>query len=209
MLNGRGPALLDVECYRISGHSTTDANVYRSRDELKLWESHDTIGNFAAKLIEPGVCGEEAVSAMREDVKEQITRITASAVDPAIAPKVNVAADPTLIGEKMFADTHRPLPNILQPVLKDPAQVAAFKSLARKARFGLDEDGNPRSPMRAVTVRDGLVETILHQISTTRFSSPMAKNAASGAALSASITGLRTSCPITGCSTRPFPKLQS
>ena len=32
---GNGPALLDIECYRYSGHSTTDTNAYRSRDELK------------------------------------------------------------------------------------------------------------------------------------------------------------------------------
>lgn len=29
---GQGPALLDVECYRFAGHSTSDANVYRSRE---------------------------------------------------------------------------------------------------------------------------------------------------------------------------------
>ena len=29
---GNGPALLDIECYRFSGHSTTDTNAYRSRE---------------------------------------------------------------------------------------------------------------------------------------------------------------------------------
>ena len=36
LLDGGGPALLDIECYRYSGHSTSDANVYRSREEMKL-----------------------------------------------------------------------------------------------------------------------------------------------------------------------------
>ena len=40
---GEGPALLDIECYRYSGHSTTDTNAYRSRDELKAWQAHDPI----------------------------------------------------------------------------------------------------------------------------------------------------------------------
>ena len=35
---GKGPALLDVECYRTGGHSTTDANVYRTKEELAAWE---------------------------------------------------------------------------------------------------------------------------------------------------------------------------
>lgn len=46
LLEGRGPALLDVECYRSGGHSTTDANAYRTREELKLWEPFDPIGRL-------------------------------------------------------------------------------------------------------------------------------------------------------------------
>ena len=37
LVTGDGPALLDVECYRLCGHSTTDANAYRTREEIKLW----------------------------------------------------------------------------------------------------------------------------------------------------------------------------
>ena len=41
LVAGKGPALLDVETYRISGHSTTDANVYRTREEMQAWSPHD------------------------------------------------------------------------------------------------------------------------------------------------------------------------
>ena len=50
-----GPALLDIECYRYSGHSTTDTNAYRSRDELKAWQARDPIHEFRDGLIEGGV----------------------------------------------------------------------------------------------------------------------------------------------------------
>ena len=52
---GEGPALLDIECYRYSGHSTTDTNAYRSRDEMKAWQAHDPITRFRDRLVDGGV----------------------------------------------------------------------------------------------------------------------------------------------------------
>ncbi|MFV0491576.1 MAG: thiamine pyrophosphate-dependent enzyme [Pseudorhodobacter sp.] len=164
LIEGRGPALLDIECYRISGHSTTDANAYRTREEIKLWQARDPITGFAANLIEAGVMTEGDVTAMHESCSARIAAITRAAVDPAIAPPVNVAAEPALIGRKMFADTSHPEPAGEVPLLKPVAETAAFKSLARKSRFGLDEAGKPLSVMRMVTIRDALSEAILHHM---------------------------------------------
>jgi len=55
LLGGEGPALLDVECYRSTGHSTTDANVYRTKEELAAWEAHDPIASYGAALIAEGL----------------------------------------------------------------------------------------------------------------------------------------------------------
>ena len=45
---GEGPALLDIECYRYSGHSTTDTNAYRSRDEMKAGDADPITGSRPA-----------------------------------------------------------------------------------------------------------------------------------------------------------------
>lgn len=164
LLEGRGPALLDVECYRISGHSTTDANAYRSREELKLWEAYDPISRYAAALTAEGVMREAEVAALREAVGATIEAVTRAAVDPAIAPPVDVAADPTLIGKLMFSGTAIPEPATPAPLLQPVEKSAAFRSLARKSRAGRDETGAPLPPMRAVTLRDGLTEAILHHM---------------------------------------------
>ena len=58
---GEGPALLDIECYRYSGHSTTDTNAYRSRDELKAWQAHDPIALYQEHLIKGGLISAEEV----------------------------------------------------------------------------------------------------------------------------------------------------
>lgn len=164
LVEGRGPALLDVECYRTCGHSTTDANAYRSRDELRLWESHDPIARYAAALVDAGVLTESAVTEMGEAAEAQVEAVTRAAVDPAVAPPVDVAADPVLIGRMMFSGTGIAVPDRPAPVLQPPEKSAALRGLGRKARFGLDEGGAPLPGLRAITLRDALTEALLHHL---------------------------------------------
>lgn len=164
LLAGEGPALLDVECYRHGGHSTTDANAYRSRDELKAWEEFDPIRRYSAQLLAEGVMSETEIEAMRERVAQTIEAVTRAAVDPEIAPPVDVPADPVLIGKLMFNDGEIEFGAEEVPVLKRPEEVAAFRSLARKARSGIAEDGTTLPGLRAVTLRDALTEAILHHM---------------------------------------------
>ncbi len=164
LLEGRGPALLDVECYRLSGHSTTDANVYRTKEEMEGWSSLDPIVAFGASLVEEGVLSAEAVEAMRAEVAETIRKVTEAAVDPAASPPVDVPADPVLIGRLMFSHRETDLSPETTPVLADPESVARVRQNAKKSRFGLSPEGEALSPMRAITLRDGLFEAILHHM---------------------------------------------
>lgn len=164
LLAGEGPALLDVECYRLCGHSTTDANAYRTRDEIKLWEGHDPIRRFAESLTEAGVLTEAAVEAMREEVADRIEAITRAAVDPAIAPPVDVTSEPVRIGKLMFSHRETALPATPTPGVGDPAASAALRGLGRKSRAGRGEDGTTLPPLRAITLRDALTEAIVHHM---------------------------------------------
>lgn len=164
LLNGEGPALLDVECYRSTGHSTTDTNAYRSRDEMKAWEAFDPIVQFSAKLVESGILSADQVDEMKAAAGDVIERVTRAAVDPEISPIVDVPNDPTLIGNLMFNDEMILLGDEPVEMLKQPADVAAFRGLKRKARFGLNEDGIAQSGLRAITLRDALTEAVLHHM---------------------------------------------
>lgn len=164
LLERKGPALLDVECYRLVGHSTTDANAYRTRDEIKMWSQQDPIDRFAAALKEAGVLSRADEDAMREAVAAQILAVTRAAVDPAIAPPVNVEAEPARIGQLMFCDTEIGVPDTPVPLTQPMDKSAALRGLARKARFGLDGDGKPLSGLKAITLRDGLTEAVLHHM---------------------------------------------
>jgi 2-oxoisovalerate dehydrogenase E1 component len=164
LLAGRGPVLLDVECYRSSGHSTTDVNIYRSKEEMDAWAALDPIASFSKTLVEAGVLAAAEVEALAAEVGERIRAVTAAAADPAVAPEVDVPSDPTLIGRLMFADSEIPVPVTPAPVLADPATTQRVRQQAKKARFGLTAEGEKLSPMRAITLRDGLFEAILHHM---------------------------------------------
>ena len=162
LVAGKGPALLDVETYRISGHSTTDANAYRTREEIQAWGPFDPIAVHAAALREAGLLDDAREEALRAEIRDLVAAGTAAAVNPEAAPIVDIAARPTLIGDLMFS--HR------EATLGEPdAELAAavetssqVRQIGKKSRSAFGPDGARLSPMRAITVRDALFESILH-----------------------------------------------
>ena len=164
LLRGEGPALLDVECYRSGGHSTTDANVYRTREELAAWDAHDPIANYARALVGEGLATDDEVKAMRADVAARIKAVTARVIDPTVAPIVDIHADPTLIGKLMFSNEEITLPTRHAPRLAPLETSARIRQDAKKSRFGLSPEGDKLSPMRAITLRDALFEATLHHM---------------------------------------------
>ena len=62
---GRGPALLDVLCYRQTGHSPSDQSSYRVREEIDMWRAVDPLTEFGQKLIEAGVVTSSGLDAIR------------------------------------------------------------------------------------------------------------------------------------------------
>jgi pyruvate dehydrogenase E1 component alpha subunit len=48
--SGKGPYFVEVETYRWKGHSKSDKQAYRTRDEVKAWMAKDPIARFAKIL---------------------------------------------------------------------------------------------------------------------------------------------------------------
>lgn len=161
LLAGKGPVLLDVECYRSAGHSTTDASAYRTREEIAAWAEHDPIARFAAALTGAGVLSDTDFVQMRDQVNAQLRAVAAAVLDPALAPPVDIAADPTHIGRLMFNNAATAPPATPAQTLVDPTETPRLKQLAKRARSGRGSDGAPLSPLRCITLRDALFEAIL------------------------------------------------
>lgn len=164
LVQGKGPALLDVEWYRCCGHSAADANLYRTREEIQAWEAHDPILLFSSHLQDAGVATADQIVAMRDEVTSRVRAVTEVAVNPDITPPLNIQANPLLIGKLMFSNSEIELPTKQAPLLKPVQDVARVRQDAKKSRYGVAADGARLSPMRAITVRDAMFESILHHM---------------------------------------------
>ncbi len=69
---GGGPTLIEAVTYRYLGHSKSDANLYRTRDEIQEWREQDPIGRFAASLEQEGVLESEEWRSIERSAKERI-----------------------------------------------------------------------------------------------------------------------------------------
>jgi TPP-dependent pyruvate/acetoin dehydrogenase alpha subunit len=72
-----GPSLIESVTYRWRGHSKSDVNRYRTREEIEAWKQKCPIKRFRALLIEEGVLTEEEA--------DQIEQEAYAAVDAAVA----------------------------------------------------------------------------------------------------------------------------
>lgn len=52
--SGQGPTLVEVVTYRWRGHSKSDRQLYRTRDEVKEWQAREPIARFANILMDIG-----------------------------------------------------------------------------------------------------------------------------------------------------------
>ncbi|MBE3558136.1 MAG: thiamine pyrophosphate-dependent dehydrogenase E1 component subunit alpha [Ktedonobacteraceae bacterium] len=59
--SGQGPTLIEAVTYRYKGHSKSDQNRYRTRDEIRTWQQRDPIKRFTAFLIEHGVLSQQEI----------------------------------------------------------------------------------------------------------------------------------------------------
>lgn len=161
LLARRGPALIDAECYRTVGHSTTDASAYRTKEEIEAWRAADPIAGFAAQLKQSGLLSDETEAEMAAHVRETIRAITALSVDLETAPPIDIKGDPLIVGRLMFSNETRTLPGGGEMLA--PAETCSrVVQLAKRSRAGLSPEGRKLSAMAAITMRDALFEPILH-----------------------------------------------
>jgi TPP-dependent pyruvate/acetoin dehydrogenase alpha subunit len=79
---GEGPTLVEALTYRWKGHSKSDKNLYRTREEISEWRDKDPIGRFEALVVERGVLTaadvEEVRGAATNDVRDAARRANAA-----------------------------------------------------------------------------------------------------------------------------------
>lgn len=69
---GEGPSLVENSTYRWRGHSKSDANRYRTKDEIQEWMKKDPIARFQEQLIKEGVLTEAKAEEINTSAKKAI-----------------------------------------------------------------------------------------------------------------------------------------
>jgi len=69
---GHGPSLIETKTYRTRGHSRSDRNRYRTKEEIESWRKRDPIQYLEAELQALGLATRAEIDAIRADVEKTI-----------------------------------------------------------------------------------------------------------------------------------------
>lgn len=76
---GSGPSLIEAETYRLRGHSRSDRNRYRSKEEIEHWRGLDPIPRLERAMRDAGVLDAAGIAALRAEVEAEIAAAIAFA----------------------------------------------------------------------------------------------------------------------------------
>jgi len=162
LLEGKGPAMLDVVTYRFGGHSPSDAMSYRTTEEVEAWREYDPLITYRKALVDAKVEKDAKFDEILASVSERMLKLCKLAADPVESPYHDFAKDPYYIENLMFSNgavekmEDRPV-DVKMPMAENPR----VKQIANKLRYAFDDKGNKVSDMKAFNIRDGLFEAII------------------------------------------------
>lgn len=93
---GNGPSLVENLTYRWRGHSKSDRNRYRTKEEIAEWMARDPITQMSALLVEHKVMSEAEITALETETEQVITDAIAFA---------NASPSPAVIDATRFVYT--------------------------------------------------------------------------------------------------------
>ena len=159
--NGQGPVLLDTITYRLSGHSTSDQNAYRTKEEIEAWRAVDPIVTYRQALVEAGVAPDSRFEEIMAETVDRMTNICRHAADPSFSPYADFKANPAFLEDLMFSNEEvkafddRPV-----EVTTPKEECPRYQQMAGKERMAV-KDGKPVSKMKLFNLRDAISEVIL------------------------------------------------
>ncbi|MDD4413350.1 MAG: thiamine pyrophosphate-dependent enzyme [Oscillospiraceae bacterium] len=159
---GKGPVLLDVVTYRLSGHSTSDVMTYRTQEEVDEWEKHDPLTVFPAQLAKAGIATQKEIDKVRDDVIDRNKRMFMLASDLDIAPYTDYNKNPRFLEDYMFSNQRVEKLDDREPDVKmakeDNDRVKKIKTLSR---YAYDESGKLIPKLKQYNIRDAIFESIM------------------------------------------------
>lgn len=94
--SGGGPTLIVCDTYRYKGHSKSDANRYRTREEIDQWRKRDPIPRFESYVAGQGI-GEAEIAAVRAEAEATVAQAIEFAQN-------SPHPDPSVLLEDVYVD---------------------------------------------------------------------------------------------------------
>jgi TPP-dependent pyruvate/acetoin dehydrogenase alpha subunit len=69
---GRGPTLIEAITYRWKGHSKSDQNLYRTREEIESWRQRDPLDRFEQAILEARSLDEDEIKQVRDQARDAV-----------------------------------------------------------------------------------------------------------------------------------------
>ena len=166
LVEGNGPAMLDVVTYRYGGHSPSDSMSYRTIEEVENWRQYDPIVTYRKSLVDAKVESDGKFDDILASIKERMLKLCKLAADTTESPYLDFKKDPYYVENLMFSNGavesmgDRPVEigkDVKIPMEENPR----VKQIAGKLRYAFDEKGQPVSNMKRYNIRDGLFEAII------------------------------------------------
>ncbi len=159
LLAGRGPVLLDTVTYRFSGHSPSDASAYRTKEEMDLWRTHDSLIGYRDYLVANGLASDSELEALHGATLGRLVSVLRAAVNDELVPRL--ALNSEYIGDIMFTNRQRPRYAESEPwVLQSQAESRLAQTQA-KFRFAYDAQGKAHPRLKTLTYAEALYEAMV------------------------------------------------
>jgi len=106
---GQGPVFINVKTYRYQGHSMSDPQKYRTKEEVREYQEIDPINVLVNRLIDEGITDQQTVDELDKEAKARVKE----------AVKFADASDDTPV-EEMYTDVYQsPFPPYLKGELPE------------------------------------------------------------------------------------------
>jgi len=99
--SGKGPMLLDIKTYRYKGHSMSDPQKYRTKDEVEEYKKMDPIERVKATILKKKHADEKWFEKVDQEVKDMVEESVKFAEESA-APKPEELFDDVYVGDYPF-----------------------------------------------------------------------------------------------------------
>lgn len=201
---GEGPTLIEAVTYRYLGHSKSDKQVYRTKEELQQWRERDPINHFRSWLVKRSYLSEEEA----ETVGARAERAVSKAIDLAEAdPEPNVAeltrdvyyeepevkAGPYKVLPKWIRETFGSNTPIAPPT--DAREITYAQALREAMALAMEGDESVYLVGEDIGVYGGAMGVTMGLIE--RFGAervrdtPISENTITGSSVGAAMTGMR------------------